>query len=160
VAQQRAFEDYLAEVDHARDRVRRLEAALEEAIATVPEATRKVIGALQCLRGVAEITAATIVAEVGPMRRFRSPRELMGYSGLVPREHSSGSRIRRGAITKTGNSHLRRVAVEAAWPSAQPPAVGAALRRRQLGQSAEVIELYKLRLDLTDRDTDRLSVDL
>jgi len=141
VAQQRAFADYLAEVDHARDRVRRLEADLGEALATVPETTRKVIEALQCLRGVAELTAATIVAEVGPMRRFRSPRELMGYSGLVPREHSSGSRIRRGAITKTGNAHLRRVAVEAAWPCARPPAVGAALRRRQLGQSAEVIEL-------------------
>lgn len=141
VAQQRAFEDYLAEVDHARDRVRRLEADLAASIATVPEATRKVIGALQCLRGVAELTAATIVAEVGPMRRFRSPRELMGYSGLVPREHSSGSRIRRGAITKTGNTHLRRIAVEAAWPCARPPAVGAALRRRQLGQSAEIIEL-------------------
>jgi transposase len=140
LAQRHAFEDYVAEVDHARDRVRRLEQGIEEAVATAPEAMREVIAALQCLRGVAGVTAATIVAEIGQMRRFRSPRELMGYSGLVPREHSSGSRIRRGAITKTGNAHLRRIAVEAAWPCARPPAVGSVLRKRQRGQRATVIQ--------------------
>jgi len=64
---------------------------------------------------VAQTAAATIVSELGSVSRFQSPRPLMGYSGLVAREHSSGNRVRRGGITKTGNSHLRRVLVEAAW---------------------------------------------
>jgi transposase len=64
----------------------------------------------------------------------------MGYSGLVASEHSSGSRIQRGAITKTGNAHLRRVVIEAAWNYRHRPSVGAALAKRQQGLPAEVIE--------------------
>ena len=67
------------------------------------------VEALQALRGVAKIMAVTIVAEVGSLSRFCNPRQLMGYSGLVSSEYSSGNRIQRGAITKTGNAHLRRV---------------------------------------------------
>ena len=66
------------------------------------------IEALQALRGVAQMTAATVVCELGSLSRFHSPRQLMGYSGLVSREHSSGNRIQRGAITKTGNAHLQK----------------------------------------------------
>lgn len=68
----------------------------------------------EALRGVAQTTAATMVCEPGNLSRFQSPRQLMGYSGLVPREHSSGGKIQHVAITKTGNAHLRRVLVEAA----------------------------------------------
>lgn len=123
--------DYLAEVDHARERILRLERALDEAIATAPAIMRAVITALQALRGIAKLTAASIVAEVGPLSRFARPRQLMGYSGVVAREHSSGPRIRRGQITKTGNAHLRRVVVEAAWAYQHRPGIGPTLRRRQ-----------------------------
>jgi transposase len=61
------------------------------------------------LRGVAEISAVIIVAELGQVSRFESARQLMGYSGAVPSEESSGQRQQRGGISKTGNAHLRRV---------------------------------------------------
>jgi hypothetical protein len=83
------------------------------------------------------MTAATIVTEVGELSRFAHPSQLMGYSGLVPREHSSGGSTQRGAITKTGNAHLRRVIVEAAWAYQHRPSLYAALRRRQQGLDEE-----------------------
>ena len=67
------------------------------------------------LRGVSTITAMTVLAELGDLTRFDSPRQLVGFLGLAPGEHSSGSRRRQGAITKTGNGHVRRVLTEAAW---------------------------------------------
>jgi transposase len=89
---------------------------------------------------VAQTTAATIVSELGSLSRFPRPRPLMGYSGLVAREHSSGNRVQRGGITKTGNSHLRRVLVEAAWAYQYRPNVTGFLLRRQknLALSEEV----------------------
>jgi transposase len=102
---------------------------------------RAVIDALQALRGIALVTAVTIAAEVGELSRFATPRQLMGYSGAVASEDSSGERIRRGGITKTGNAHLRRVIVEAAWAYRHRPGVGAALRKRQATVSAEVQEI-------------------
>ena len=101
---------------------------------------RELIQALQALRGVAKIGAVTIVAEVGTLTRFEHPRQLMGYSGAVSSEHSSGGKIRRGAITKTGNAHLRRVIVEAAWSQRYKPVLSLAMRKRQEGLSAEVQE--------------------
>lgn len=130
-AQEATRLDYVTEVERARDRILRLERALDEAIAAAPATMRAVIDALQSLRGVAKLTAASIVAEVGPLSRFARPRQLMGYSGAVPSEHSSGPRIRRGQITKTGNAHLRRVVGEAAWAYQHRPYVGPTLRRRQ-----------------------------
>jgi len=79
-----------------------------------------------------------LIAEVGEFSRFRSPRQLMAYAGLVPREYSSGSRRRQGGITKTGNAHLRRAVVEAAWSYRYPPAVKRAMRQRVEGQDASV----------------------
>jgi transposase len=130
--------DYLAEVDHMAERVVRLERALDEAIELMPAAMKAVVEALQALRGVKKISAATVVAEVGPMSRFEKPRQLMGYSGAVSREDSSGEHIWRGSITKTGNAHLRRIVGEAAWHYQHRPCLGAALRKRQAGQSEEV----------------------
>lgn len=140
-AQEATLGDYLHEVDHATARIARLEAALDTAVATAPARLHTVITALQALRGVARITAATIAAEVGEFSRFATPRQLMGYSGAVASEHSSGERVRRGGITKTGNAHLRRVLVEAAWAYRHRPAVGAALQKRQATTSAEVKEI-------------------
>jgi transposase len=74
-----------------------------------------VVQALQSMRGVSTIVAATTVAEVGDLKRFHTPAELMSYLGLVPSEHSSGTKTRRGSITKAGNGHVRRVLTEAAW---------------------------------------------
>jgi len=123
--------DYLEEVDHVAARIVKLEKAIDEAIQNAPPEIRAVIEALQALRGVAQTTAATIVSELGSLSRFQSPRQLMGYSGLVACEHSSGNRIQRGGITKAGNGHLRRVLVEAAWAYQHRPNVTGFLLRRQ-----------------------------
>ncbi len=90
------------------------------------------------LRGCRLITAMTVVAELGDISRFDSPRQLMKYLGLVPSESSSGPRTRRGGITKTGNGHVRRVLVEAAWCYRFPARKTAALQRRAEQAPAEV----------------------
>lgn len=123
--------DYLEEVDHVAARIIKLEKAIDEAVQQAPPQIRAVIEALQALRGVAQTTAATIVSELGSLSRFESPRQLMGYSGLVAREHSSGNRVQRGGITKTGNGHLRRVVMESAWAYQHRPNVTGFLLRRQ-----------------------------
>jgi transposase len=125
------LQDYLDEVKHVAERIVKLEKAIDEAVRQAPAQIRAVVEALQALRGVAQTTAATIVSELGSLSRFESPRQLMGYSGLVAREHSSGNRIQRGTITKTGNAHLRRVLVEAAWAYQHRPNVTGFLLRRQ-----------------------------
>ena len=106
--------DYLHEVEHSRDRVQRLEAAIGEAIKLAPAKMQKVIEALQALRGIAQISAVTIVSELGQISRFTRARQLMSYSGAVASENSSGKRVQRGVITKTGNAHL------AGWWSRPP----------------------------------------
>lgn len=123
--------DYVDEVDHVAARIVKLEKAIDEAVQKAPAEIRAVVEALQALRGVAQTTAATIVSELGSLSRFPSPRQLMGYSGLVACEHTSGNRVQRGGITKTGNSHLRRVVVEAAWAYQHRPNVTGFLLRRQ-----------------------------
>jgi len=102
---------------------------------------QEVIQALQALRGIAQISAMTIVSELGQISRFTRARQLMSYSGAVASENSSGKRVQRGAITKTGNAHLRRVVIEAAWAYRYRPALGAALRQRQQGVREEVKEI-------------------
>lgn len=123
--------DYLEEVDHVAARIVKLEKAIDEAIRQAPPEIRAVIEALQALRGVAQTTAASIVSELGCLSRFPTAPDLMGYSGLVPREHTTGNRVQRGGITKTGNGHLRRVLVEAAWAYQHRPNVIGYLLRRQ-----------------------------
>src|ERR1700747_3036573 len=95
-----------------------------------PPKMRAVIAALQALRGIAHVAAVTVVAELGELSRFARAKQLMGYGGIVASEHSSGEHTRRGGITKTGNAHLRRVVVEAAWTYRHRPAVGTSLRKR------------------------------
>jgi len=130
--------DYVHEVDHMAARIERLEKALGEAIQKAPPAMRAVVAALQALRGVAQLTAVTVVAELGTLSRFDSPRKLMGYSGLVSSEYSSGNRIQRGSITKSGNAHLRRVIIESAWAYQYRPWIGGFLLKRQQGLPREV----------------------
>jgi transposase len=133
--------DYVQEVDHAAARIERLEKSIDDAIAVAPVEIRAVVEALQALRGIAKMTAVTIVSEVGAMSRFENPRQLMAYSGLVPSEFTSGKRIRRGHITKTGNAHLRRVIVESSWSYRYRPWVGDELRRRQQRLSDDIKEI-------------------
>src|SRR5881628_1148223 len=140
-AQRATLADHLYEIDHAAARVARLDAALDDAVQAAPAPMRTVIAALQTLRGIRQVIAATIVSEVGALSRFPHPRELMGYSGTVPSEHSSGSHVHRGAITKTGNAHLRRVLVEAAWAYRFSPKCAKGLRQRQRGQPEVITAL-------------------
>jgi transposase len=141
VAQETVRLDYFHEVQHAAARVQRLEQALDEAVQAAPESIRAVIDALQALRGIARLSAVTIVTEIGHVSRFATARQLMGYTGVVASEASSGARTRRGGITKTGNAHLRRVVVEAAWAYRYPPILGPTLRRRQAGVDPTVREI-------------------
>jgi transposase len=90
-----------------------------------------VVAALQAMRGVALVNAATLIAELGDLSRFTNPRQLMAYRGLVPSEHSSGASVRRGGLTKAGNSAARRLLIEAAWCYRFPAPVGRELRLRQ-----------------------------
>lgn len=136
VAQYIVLREYLHALDEAEAMVERLEAEIAELAQTVDQAP--VIAALQALRGVGLVTAATVVAEVGDLTRFISPKQLMSYGGVVPSEYSSGGRRYQGGITKSGNAHLRRVIVEAAWNYRRLPHVGAALKKRQEGLSEEV----------------------
>jgi transposase len=141
VAQESTRLDYLHEVEHMGERVARLEQAIAEAVKLASPAIQEVVKGLQALRGIAQISAVTIAAELGNVTRFESARQLMGYSGAVPRENSSGGRTQRGSITKTGNAHLRRIAVEAAWSYRLRPAVGPLLRKRQEGVPEEIKEI-------------------
>ncbi len=137
-AQQATLLDYLHEVEHAAERIVRLERAIDAAVDSMPESLRAVIAGLQSLRGVAKVSAVTLVSELGQLSRFEHPRQLMGYAGMVSREHSSGERVSRGTISKAGNAHLRRIVTEAAWSYRHRPAVGGALKARQAAASEQV----------------------
>jgi transposase len=111
-----------------------------------------VVQALQSLRGVSMLVAATTVAELGDLKRFHHPSELMSYLGLVPSEYSTGTRIRRGPITKTGNGHVRRVLVEAAWAYRLNARVSRVLLKRQEGLPQHICDIsWKAQLRLCSR---------
>lgn len=134
--------DCMNEVEHMSARVKRLEEAILEVVKQAPQAMQELIRGLQALRGIAHISAVTIASELGNVSsRFESARKLMGYSGAFPSENSSGNRIQKGAITKAGNAHLRRIVMESAWCYRHLPRVGEKLRRRQQGIPAEIIEI-------------------
>lgn len=138
VAQQATLVDYLSEVDHGGERIRRLEQAIDEAVKVADPTVRAVIEGLQALRGVAAITATTIAVEIGCFSRFTLAKQLMGYCGVVPSEYSSGTRQHRGGLTKTGNAHVRRVLFEAAWCGRHRPNLSIVLKQRQRHCSAAV----------------------
>jgi transposase len=138
-AQQIAFEEYVAAVEEAGARLERLAGAI--AAQLEPWRWRPLVQALQALRGVSAIHAVRIVAELGDLTRFTSPRKLMGYLGMIPSEDSSGRRRRQGAITKAGNSSARRALIEAAWAYAHPARVSWPIARRQTGLAKRVTEL-------------------
>ena len=128
---------YLRTVDEALARLRAVEEDLRHLLTLEPLRAR--VERLRCFRGINDLTALTIAAELGDARRFATAPRTMAFVGLVPSEHSSGSKQARGRITKTGNAHLRRVLVEAAWHYRHRPFVGATLRVRQRGAPPEVV---------------------
>lgn len=132
-----AYECLLATESARTAELKAADARLEQAAAAPP--IDGLVARLRCLRGVDTLTATTIAAEVCDFRRFPTAASFMSFTGLVPSEHSSGSSEHRGSITKTGNRHVRRVLVEAAWAYRHRPAVGVTLRRRSEGQSPEVL---------------------
>jgi transposase len=124
-------EAYLRTVDEAVARLQAVDGQLQTLVTLEPLHSR--VQRLRCFRGMDDLTALTIAAELGDPRRFPSARGLMAYVGLIPSEHSSGTKRARGAITKTGNAHVRRVLVEAAWHYRHHPFIGKQLRRRHTG---------------------------
>lgn len=131
-AQQQVLENYAQEVER---QTRRLFEATEqiEALAPKTQSCAVLYAWLQSIRGIGPIVAATIVAEIGDLRRFRAASRLMSYVGVVPSERSSGPTVRRGSITKAGNPHVRWKLIEAAWHARHRPALSLHLKRRSAG---------------------------
>jgi transposase len=126
--QQIVFQEYVDTVKALNRRVDALDQQIERAAAD--SVFQPVIAGLMAMRGVSLLTATTIVAEIGDLKRFASAPQLMAYLGVVPSEHSSGGTKSRGGITKTGNGHVRRVLVEAAWTYRHPARKTTTLQRR------------------------------
>jgi transposase len=149
-AQQITLQEYIHSVEESSERVGRLTEQILKLLPTWRMAP--VVVALQALRGVAPVVASTMVVEIGDMRRFENPRQLMAYLGLVPSENWSGQTTKRGGITKTGNSHARRALIEAAQAYSFPARVSRALRKRQEGLSREIKEIsWKAQVRLCGR---------
>jgi transposase len=128
-AQSIAFTEYRSAVRDANERLERITQALRELL--LEWRLRPVVEALMSLRGVDFIAAITLVAELGDLRRFAHPKQLMSFLGLVPSESSSGQSRSQGAITRTGNSHARRILIEAAWSYRYPARIGREIQIRQ-----------------------------
>jgi transposase len=146
-ASQAVFESYLLAIDQLTERLHQLDLKVAEAAGKSPFA--EPVSHLRCFRGIDTLTAACLVAELHDFRRFQSPRQLAAYLGLVPTEHSSGSREVKGSITKAGNSHVRRLLIEAAWHHRYKPRVTGPIVKRRAGQPARI-------LALADRAQERL----
>ncbi len=144
---QAVFETYLLALDQRTERLEGLDLPLVERAQEEP--WRQPVAWLRCFRGIDTVTAVGIVAEIYNVQRFATPRQLMAYLGLVASENSSGQRERRGGITKTGNRHVRRLLVEAAWHHRSKPRITGPLRQRREGQPARV-------LAIADRAQERL----
>lgn len=156
--------EYLALLEYKLGRRDELDRRIET-LALLP-LYREAVGRMRCFRGIDTHAAMVLATEVGDWRRFDRPNQLMAYFGLVPSEHSSGARERKGSITKAGNSHCRHVLVQAAWSYRHPPRKSAALAERQAGQPADVVahawkaqhRLHRLYRRITDRQMSRIAV--
>jgi transposase len=132
-------DEYKTAIDQAERRLKAMDAELERA-AALP-LYREHVAWLRCFHGVDTTVAMIFVAELHGIERFESPRALAAYLGLVPSVHASGDMARRGSITKTGNGHIRRVLVQAAWQYSRNLALGAKLRDRRDGQPERVLTI-------------------
>ncbi len=149
-AHQIALQEMVEGVRIAKERVERLEAAINEFLPTW--SLEPMVRALQALRGVDLIVAVTFATEIGDVRRFENPRQLMGYLGLTPSERSTGDTVRRGGITKAGNGRVRHMLVESAWTHRHPPRIGKVKLYRLEAVSPKVREIaWKAQTRLTAR---------
>ncbi len=130
------MEEYIRAIEQIEERRERL---TQQMLALLPDwSLNPVVEAIQALRGVAQISAVTLVSEIGDFRRFRNPRQFMAWLGLVPREHSTGASVVRGSITKAGNTRARRMLVEGAWTYRLPARVGQEILKRSEGLPEEI----------------------
>ena len=130
---------HLEHLEYLETQQRSLDAEIERFSQSAPWRTGA--DALRCFRGIKTLTAMTILTEVGDIRRFRSPTQLMAYTGLIPSERSSGEVERRGPISRTGNRYLRRVLVESAWHYRHRAGAELILNRRRHGQNPVVVAI-------------------
>lgn len=130
---------YVRAIDEAVARLQAVDLELRDLLTIEPLRAR--VERLRCFRGIDDLTALTIAAELGDPRRFPTAPSLMAFTGLIPSEHSSGPKRARGPITKTGNAHLRRVLVEAAWQYRHHAFLGPALQRRQRSAPPTAIDI-------------------
>ncbi len=138
-AAQIVFDDYRLAVAQLDARLEALDRQIEALAQQAPY--RAAVGALRCFRGIDTRTAFGLVTELHSIQHFDRPGRLMAFVGLVPSEASSGERQRRGAITKAGNGHARKLLIEAAWHARHKPAIPAALRKRREGQPPEIVAM-------------------
>lgn len=131
--------DYVTGIEQLEQRVAGLDQQLAALAEQVPY--RDPVAWLRCFRGIDTVTAIALVSELHDFRRFGTARALMAYLGLVPSEYSSGEQRRQGAITKAGNSHVRRLLIEAAWHYRHRPHVSVALRQRRANQPSGIIAI-------------------
>ena len=134
-----AFTEYRLAVQASGDRLERLNTVIRQ------ESERwrwlPVVKPLMLLRGVDFLTAMTIVAEIGDLKRFDHPRKLMSFLGLVPCEFSSGASKQRGSITRTGNGRVRKLLIESAWNYQHPGKIIRAIEQRLDGLPKAMTEI-------------------
>src|SRR5210317_1299561 len=138
-AQQITLQEYIDTTNECGERIKRITQQMQAQVETWERLP--FVKAYQALRGVSFIVAVTVVAEIGDMNRFPTPKQLMAYLGLIPSEHSSGNTVRRGPITNTGNSHVRRSLIEAAWTYKMQARVSTILVKRQQGLPKSVCDI-------------------
>ena len=149
-AQQVALQEYIDTLNESLQRIDRLTKQIEHVVEHWR--LKPVVKAIQSLRGVSMIVAVTTLAELGDINRFENPKQLMAYLGLVPSEHSSGLKSKKGSITKTGNGHVRRVLTEAAWAYRFKPKKSLHILRRQQGIPKSVCDIaWKAQLRLCNK---------
>jgi transposase len=137
INEQLTFQNYLSFIEDLNARIGRVEASIEE-IAKTPQYVERV-QKLRAFKGIDYIIALSFICEIGDFNRFSSAGEFMSYLGLVPSESSSGAKISRGGITKTGNGNMRRLTIEAAWHYSRPTKMSKRLLERRKGTDEKYI---------------------
>ena len=138
-ASRRVLDDAIRAVEEATARVERLEKDIEELVETW--SLGPLVRALQALRGMRLMSAVIVAAELGDVAQFSSPCKMMGFLGQVPSENSSGQRRRQGRITRTGNSHVRRILTESAWNYRFRPRPSRTIQKRREGLPREIVAI-------------------
>jgi len=149
-AQQIVLQEYVDTICNCQERVNRITKQIREL--SEQSRLKPLIDALASMRGISSLIATIVAVELGDLSRFDHPEQLMAYVGLIPSEHSSGPRVRKGAITKTGNGHVRKALVEAAQAYRLPARKSRAILKRQEGIPEKIQEIsWKAQCRLCDR---------